>query len=308
MTRQRLLRVMVVTVALAPVLVQFDMGSHARAADGVAAAVRIHATSRWARPSTDPGGLTYLPGIDALVVCDSEVEETRRYEGANVWIVNRKGRVRRSFSVVRYTTEPTDVAARRAKGPWFFTDDGKDRVVIVRAGPDGKIGTSDDQLRSFSTSRFGSRDPEGLAWGAGGLFITDGTNRKVYRVRPGPDHRFDGVAPGGDDVVTSFGAGPLGLRDPEDVAFDPASQRLVLIGRHDQKIVEATLNGDLVASYDISGSGIRFPGGVALAPGTDDPTVMHVFVADRGVDNNPEQGGGARPGENDGRIFEFALP
>ena len=66
-------------------------------------------------------------------------------------------------------------------------------------------------------------------------------------------------------------------------------------------IAEVTTKGELVDTVDISSSGIDSPAGVVLAPGSDDPEVTHVYVADRGVDNNDA------PAENDGRIFEFEL-
>jgi hypothetical protein len=92
----------------------------------------------------------------------------------------------------------------------------------------------------------------------------------------------------------------LGLRDPEDVAYDPRFGRLFLVSRTDDVIVVATTAGALVDSMDISSPDLR-PAGIALAPGSDDPTATHVYVADRGQDNGPH------PAENDGRILEFAL-
>ncbi|HUF58993.1 MAG TPA: hypothetical protein VMR89_05860 [Actinomycetota bacterium] len=47
------------------------------------------------------------------------------------------------------------------------------------------------------------------------------------------------------------------------------------------------------------------PAGITFAPGSQNPSAGNAFIADRGVDNDAEQGGDPR--ENDGRIFEFAL-
>ena len=101
--------------------------------------------------------------------------------------------------------------------------------------------------------------------------------------------------------MTSFDTSSLGLQDPEDIAYDRDSGHLFLISRTDLVIVEATLDGGLVGSVAISSSGIDSPAGVVLAPGSSDPGAIHVYVADRGVDNNDV------PAENDGRIFEFEL-
>ena len=112
---------------------------------------------------------------------------------------------------------------------------------------------------------------------------------------------FDGAAPEGDDVVTSFSTKPLGLRRPSDVSYDPATGHLFIVSALDDLIIEATIKGVLVNTYDWSGTNIRYPAGVVVAPASNDPTVNHVYVADRGLDNDEF------PNENDGRIFEFAL-
>jgi hypothetical protein len=266
--------------------------------------VRVTPTSGWAEPSPDPMGLAYQRWKGRLVVVDSEVEETGLFAGVNVWFTSPAGQAGRSWATTAFSREPTDVAVR-GKRTLFISDDNQDRVFIVRRGPDRRWGTADDVVRSFSTRPFRCRDPEGLEFAGGSLFITDGNDRRVYRVDPGPNRRFDGVPPVGDDVVTSFGTGALGLRDPEDLAYDRDTGLLYLISRVDPVIVRTTLTGDLVDQIDLSSLGLVAPAGITLAPGSDDPSAWHVFIADRGIDNDANKGGD--PEENDGRLVEFAL-
>lgn len=266
--------------------------------------VRVTLTSGWAEPSPDPMGLAYQRWKDRLVVVDSEVEETGLFAGVNVWFASPAGEVRRSWATTAFSREPTDVAIR-GKRTLFVTDDNQDRVFIVRRGPDKRWGSADDVVPSFSTRPFRCRDPEGLELARGSLFVTDGNDRRVYRVDPGPNRRFDGVPPVGDDVVTSFGTGALGLRDPEDLAWDRDTGLLYLISRIDPVIVRTTLAGEPVDRIDLSSFGLVAPAGIALAPGSDDPATQHVYIADRGMDNDADKGGD--PQENDGRLFELAL-
>jgi hypothetical protein len=78
-----------------------------------------------------------------------------------------------------------------------------------------------------------------------------------------------------------------------------------MVSQADLKIVEATKDGSLISSIDISGSGIVSPSGIVLAPGSVDTTATHAYVSDRGIDNDFIEGG--NPNENDGKIFEFSL-
>jgi hypothetical protein len=273
-------------------------------AAGTATVVRVIRTSAWAEPSTDPTGLACLPNRNALVVADSEVEETERFAGVNVWFATPRGRVLQAFDTLRFSTEPADVAVGRDGKVLFFSDDGLGRIYVLRIGRDEAWGTDDDRARWFSSRGFGSADPSGLGFGAGSLFITDGDNgtsdHAVYRLRPGKDGRFDGVTAGGDDVVTSFDTEPVGISRPSDVAFDESSRHLFLVSAMDKVIVETTLAGREVMSYDVSSSQIRSASGITLALGSASAGT-HVNVADRGRDND------GYPHENDGRIFEFEL-
>lgn len=105
----------------------------------------------------------------------------------------------------------------------------------------------------------------------------------------------------GDDVVTAYDTGAFGMRDPEGVAYEPASGHLFVVSRIDQQIAEVTNRGSLVRLYDISPAGLIAPGDITVAPASDGSSTTHLYVADRGIDND------VFPTENDGRIFEFAL-
>jgi hypothetical protein len=160
------------------------------------------------------------------------------------------------------------------------------------------MGTADDQVRSFSTRTFGSHDAEGVGFGGGVLYITDGVGQQVFKFRPGPNNTFDGAAPEGDDSVSHFSTLPLGLHDPEDVEYNGVNHHLYIISRFDKTVAESSTTGVLRKVYNLADSNILQPGGITLAPATAG-TGKALFIADRGYDNN------LHPNENDGRIFEF---
>lgn len=180
-------------------------------------------------------------------------------------------------------------------------DDDRNEVARILVGRDGRIGTRDDRSKVIlHTKRFGCRDPEGLAWHAESrsLIITSARQGRVYVIRAGKDHRFDTD----DDRVRSFPTKPLGSRTPEDVAVDPGSNHLLIVSSSDGSIAETTTRGRPVRMIDVSAAGIRRGAGIVLARSAADPTVFHLFVVDKGVDDEID------PGENDGRLFEFIYP
>jgi hypothetical protein len=270
------------------------------AAQTDAEVTRVTRTSRWHRPSPDPSGIAYIPGSGKLIVTDGEVEETPQWRGANVWFTTLQAHPTGSWSTRPASSEPTGVAVL-GRRTLFLADDDRDRVFRWRRGADRRWGTRDDRVASFSTRPFGSGDPEGVALGPTSLFVIDGADAKVYRLRPGKNGRFDGVPPEGDDRVSSFDTTDLGLRDPEGGVYDPDTGDLFLVSRMDRVIVETTVDGVLVESFDLSASSISRPSDIALAPASDGDSGMHAYVTDRGADNDTD------PDENDGRIFEFAL-
>jgi hypothetical protein len=60
-----------------------------------------------------------------------------------------------------------------------------------------------------------------------------------------------------------------------------------------------TPTGELLGTLDISAAGARKPAGLALAPSSEDPSQMSLYIVDRGVDND------SNPNENDGKVYEF---
>ena len=264
-------------------------------------------TSRWSPPSPDPSGIVYLPTSDTLLVSDAEVNEMFIYSGANVYETMLSGNLIGTWTTLPFSDEPTGVTFNPRNNHLFFSDDtGTRRVYELNPGADELYGTSDDIITSFKTGDFGSQDPEGVTIanldGVDVLFIVDGVNREVYRVHPGPNGRFDGVPPAGDDQVTHFDTLSLGLDDPEGICFNPDSGTLYAVGKPSGTLFEITTDGALVQTIDISAANARKPAGLAYGPSSQNPAQMSIYIAARGVDNDSD------PNENDGKIYEMSLP
>ena len=274
-----------------------------RAPEMIATLVHTIRAYQWDPPSPDSAGITYLPLPNHLLVSDSEVNEMKIYKGANLYEATLSGALRDTFTTLAFSNEPTGVVYDPRNGHLFVSDDNQKVVFEVAPGSDGRYGTADDVVSHFDTTVFGSNDPEGVTLDPDGpaLYVVDGVNNEVYRLTPGADGSFNGVAPAGDDELTHFDTEGIGAWDPEGITFDRYSGHLFVASRRNT-LLETTVTGALVRTIDVDVSEMVKPAGITFAPGSQNEASLHAYIVDRGVDND------SNSNENDGLIFEFAFP
>ena len=264
---------------------------------------RTIVASRLAPPLPDPSGITYVAANDMLLVSDSEVEELRIYRGANLFFMTRSGALVATGTTVAFSREPTGVTLDPTTGTLYFSDDDKRAVFSVRPGPDGRPGTGDDLVTRIDTAPFGSLDPEDVLFdpSTGHLFVADGVGAEVYDIAP-----VNAIFGDADDVVTHFDVARYGIRNIEGLGYDPRRRTLLVVADIDHRLLEVTRGGQAVRIVDLSTiPGVRWPAGVTAAPTSspdDSPAALSFWIVDREVDNDE------KPTENDGRIYEVALP
>jgi uncharacterized protein YjiK len=253
-------------------------------------------TWRWSPSSPDPSGLAYDSVNNQMLVVDGEVDEMSLYKGANYYEMALSGSLLRTTNTLAFTHEPVGAAFDSA-ARMFISDDDQRRVFTVALGANGRF-DSNDSVTSFSTSSFGSGDPEGITYDKAGarLFIADGVNAEIYEVRSS-----DGIFGNGNDQVLHFDTKVRGIVDPETVEFNPDTGTLYTMGSDGTRMVELTTSGALVAEIDTSEVPLDKPAGMALAPRSTDASKKSIYIADRKVDND------GHPTENDGAIYEVAI-
>jgi uncharacterized protein YjiK len=261
-------------------------------------------TSQFNPSSPDPSGIAYLSFSDTLWISDAEVDEMPIYAGANVFETTFGGSLLGTRNTRSFSDEPTGVTLNPANRHLFYSDDDQKKVFEVNPGPDGRYHTPDDSVTSFNATAFGSNDSEDVVYdtSAGVLFIIDGVNAEVYRVSRGANGVFDGVPPVGDDVATHFDTAVRGITDPEGITFNTDNGHLYIVGKPATEVAELTTSGALVQIIDISAANAHKPAGLAYAPGSLNPSERHLYIVDRGVDNDSD------PNENDGKMYEVGLP
>ena len=247
--------------------------------------VRKTLLSELSPPVPDPSGIVYLSDLDRLLIADSEVNEMPVYQGVNLWQVSRTGtELLDTGTTLPSSKEPTGIGYDPVGKRVFVSDDDAERVFEFTAGPDARFGTPDDAVTSFSALAFGNDDAEDVAYdtSSGDLFVTQGGVQRVWRVSPGPNARFDGVAPAGDDVVSHFDLSVFGSLDVEGLAYSPVRDSLFVADRKVGQVLEVTKTGALRQRIDVAAIKMRRPAGIALAPATDDPARTDLYVVTRG--------------------------
>jgi hypothetical protein len=263
-------------------------------------------TSQWTPPAPDPADVAYLPASHTLVVVDSEVEEMGIWSNASQWETTLGGTVLDTADLTPptgFTNEPTGVSVNPANGHLFYSDDGGKRIYEIDPGPDGNYHTPDDIRTFFSTSAFGSSDPEDVTYhpGEGVLYLADGVNAEVYRIAPGANGLFDGVPPAGDDQLTHFDVSQI-VTDPECLAVNTDTNNLYIVGNNDNIAQEIATNGGLLRTIDISAASALHLGGIGFGPGSTDSNARRLYLVQRGIDNDSNRL------ENDGKLWEMTLP
>lgn len=140
-------------------------------------------TSKFSPPAPDTAGITYLTNTANLLISDSEVNEMPIFNGINLFEITLIGSLSKTSSTTSYSNEPTGLSYNPNNNHIFISDDNTKRINELDPGSDGQYGTFDDTISYFSTSAFGSSDPEGVAFGAGYLFIADGVGKKFFKQR-----------------------------------------------------------------------------------------------------------------------------
>jgi uncharacterized protein YjiK len=254
-------------------------------------------TSKWNPPSPDPSAVDYNNATGGLTTSDSEVDEMSIYDGKNVFHSTLSGSLQSGCTTTAYNKEPAGNAIDPVTGHLFVSNDGKKLMHEAAISSNGQTCTL---VRTVNMATYGVVDPEGIALGAGKLFVADGTNKEVWVISPGPNGVFDGAGSSGDDVVDRhFDTAVLGLRDPEGIDYHPSLGTLFVVSRGDSIIAEISLTGTVQRVFDISPFNIDEPAGIGIGPGSTNSNDMNIYLAARGLDNNDF------PNENDGKIYEL---
>jgi hypothetical protein len=258
-------------------------------------------------PSIDPAGITFHAPSGHLLIADSEIEEVPAVWGivhANIFEVSTAGDVLyHTYDLtVEGNSEPTGITYNEYDGHFYMSND--DTWKVYRYAYDEASGfTTVDEV---STAEVGVTDPEGITSdpSTGKLYVVDGTI-EVIAVYHYDETSSTFVSDGVLDLAAINGAANT-PRDPEGIGFHVATGHLFLVSDPDKAVYEFSTDGVFVAKYPIG----TFtptpvaPQGLTFGPTSDtgdDPGDLAMYIADGGLDNDPN------PEERDGAVYEAVV-
>ena len=264
--------------------------------------IKTTSTALYAKPIPDPTGITYLPSRNTFYITDSEVDETPLFAGTQIFEVSLAGEFLGSWSSTTFGHDITEIQTDPDESHIYVTDDVARKIFVFTPGVDQQFGTDDDVYTSISTPSFGSLDPEGIDLDSnqGHLYLLDDTG-VLYEISPGTNGIFDGIIPQGDDHVIPYDLSGTGMKFLKGITYNADTNHLYVTGRPATEIAELTMTGRLVQTFSISMTQPIEPSDLVFAPSSTNPADTHLYVTDRGQDNE------VREDENDGRIFEMSI-
>lgn len=224
----------------------------------------------------NPAGLTYSSRANVFLVLDEQGQSLP--VATQVIKLTSFGRRTGSTWTAAQVENPINMAFDNKFHRLLILQFSGNQLLEVSEKPDGNLDPS--QLISHSASRFGLQNPQGLAVDpvSGSLFILDAVGPRIVRVEPGLDGSFD------EATISAVDLKANGLAVVRGLAFDPATRHLHLVSPAEQKLVEFTPTGQVMAYRELSGFHLSNPQGLVFAPSgdqTDDPAEMSLYLADK---------------------------
>jgi len=196
--------------------------------------------------------------------------------------------------------DPINVAYDNQVGRLLILHSSDNQLLEVREDANGDLDPS--TLTRHNIREFELQDPQGMDFDAvgGGLYVLDAVGPRIVRVQAGVDGSFEGAE------ITMIDLGASGIVSPRGLAFNPSTGNLHVIVPAEQKLIELSQSGEVLATRDLAEFGLQDPQGVVFAPSgdqTDDPAQINLFLADSGQSDVQV----TSDSQSTGQIFEFSL-
>lgn len=196
--------------------------------------------------------------------------------------------------------DPINVAYDNQMGRLLILHQSDNQLLEVREDANGDLDAS--TLTRHNIRQFELQDPQGMDFDAAGgvLYILDAVGPRIVRVQAGADGSFEGAE------TSTIDLGASGIVSPRSLAFNPSTGTLHVVVPAEQKLIELSQSGEVLARRDLAEFGLKDPQGMVFAPSgdqTDDPSQINLFLADSGESD----GQVTADSQSTGQIFEFSL-
>jgi len=234
-------------------------------------------------PSTDPAGICYAPELGHLLISDSEINEVTEWNNENIFEINFQGTILYNSYVTQHSSnvhEPTGICYNPEDEFYYVTNDDLGRMYQyeIIGGVFTKVLTIDLSIQGIGSIN----DPEGITCNPsnGHLFIADGN--------AGSKYIFEVHMDGTQVVLDNYFYVGDRVSDPEGIAFYDPIDHLFIVSSPDNKVFEYDLSGNYIEEYSLSelSPSTVAPQGLGFGPSSDNGSLISLYIADGGLDNN----------------------
>jgi uncharacterized protein YjiK len=225
-------------------------------------------------------GLAYQPNIDRLLsLQDPAASATTADLNAVTLRANRD--TGRSNRIQATGSDPLNTAFDSKFNRLLSLKNGN-QLIEIKTKADGSLDPA-TLTRTNIGRQFGLRNPQGISVDSatGALFVLNRTARgsEIVRIQPGADGSFAEATVSRFDVAAT-------IANPRGLALDPTTGSLQLLSQSQNQLYELSQTGEILATRDLAGVGLKNPQALVFAPSgdqTDNPNAVSLYVADNAV-------------------------
>lgn len=236
-----------------------------------------------------PAGLTFSPYSNAFHIMEARAPGQTPPPFSDLIAVTPFEDIAGSARIDAAIKDPINMAFDSyAMRMLIFQPDSK-KLIEVAERSDGQLDPT--TLSRYDIRHIAVQDPQGMTVNPlnGHLYILDNVGPNIVRVEPGLDGGFE------DALISTIDLSQTGLVDLRGLAFDPSTGHLHVMDPIRQVLYEITNRGQIVGNRELSEINVTNPQGMVFAPSadlTDDPTQMHLYIADSGAVTKQSQEAG----------------
>jgi DNA-binding beta-propeller fold protein YncE len=219
---------------------------------------------------------------DSELFAPLEMRSTTLSRGSRSFLVIFPERQPRKLGPKVLLAEPVNVAFDSANARLFLFEATTHELVELWLAAE-----SATEMTRLPASELDLNDPRGVAidWGGKDLFVLDRAGGQIVHLDLRPDPEGSGPVHLGEHRVSTIPLETQGLPELGGLAHDPVSRHFLILSSPLQVVYEFSDSGRFVKSHDLSEHDLVGPVRLLVAPSadlTDDPSVLHLYLADSG--------------------------
>lgn len=224
-----------------------------------------------------PAGLAFAPAANLFHVLSEQRTGTLAPTETQVAQLQPSATLASATNITDHVADPINLTFDSKGNRLLLLNAPAAQLLAVPAQTDGKLAAQPLRQQVQLT---GLQNPQGMSMdpARGQLYILDAVGPRLLQLTPDSAGGFGQAQP----VTIHL---PATIVHPRGLAWEPGEEHLYILSPSQQTLYELTTTGEIVATRDLTGFGLRNPQAMLFAPSgdlTDDPEKLSLYIADAG--------------------------